>query len=84
MITVDFEKLTIKPGYRVLDIGCGPGRHTCGAYTFKEVTAIGADLSFSDLCEAKERLTYHDQIGEHGGGSWGLSVADITRLPFFG
>ena len=82
MITVNFEKLDIKPGYRVLDIGCGPGRHTCGAYAYKNIVAIGADLCFKDLLEAKERLQYHDDIGEHGGGCWGLLTADIKSLPF--
>lgn len=82
MITVDFEKLGVRPGYRILDIGCGPGRHTCAAYSHKDVIAVGADLCFDDLKEAKERLTYHDELGEHGGGCWGLSVADITKLPF--
>ncbi|MCK5205642.1 MAG: SAM-dependent methyltransferase, partial [Desulfobacterales bacterium] len=32
MITVDFNRLNIKAGYRILDIGCGSGRHTCAAY----------------------------------------------------
>ncbi len=82
MITVDFKKLAIQPGYRVLDIGCGPGRHTCAAYTHKDIFAVGADLCFSDVEKARQRLQYHDELGEHGGGRWGLSVADVTRLPF--
>ncbi len=83
MITVNFKKLNIFPGMKILDIGCGPGRHVCGAYQHHEnVTVIGADLSHSDLLQAKDRLNYHDKIGAHKGGSWGLSVSDITSLPF--
>ena len=82
MITVDFKKLDIKPGYRILDIGCGSGRHTCEAYRFEKITVIGADLNFNDLCEAKNRLAYHDALGEHGGGQWIVSAADIKNLPF--
>jgi SAM-dependent methyltransferase len=82
VITVDFKTLGIRPGYKILDIGCGPGRHTCAAYTHENITAVGADLCFEDLKKAKERLLYHDELGEHGGGSWGLLSADITCLPF--
>ncbi len=82
MITVDFHRLGIKPGYKVLDIGCGPARHTCAAYRFEKITAIGADLSFNDIKEARIQLDYHDMIGEHKGGAWGLLVTDITCLPF--
>jgi precorrin-6B methylase 2 len=35
MITVDFSRLTVSPGDRILDIGCGSGRHTCAAYRLK-------------------------------------------------
>ncbi len=82
MITVEFERLGIRPGFRVLDIGSGPGRHTAAAYQHKDVTAVGADLSFSDLEEAKKRLEYHDELGYSGGGAWALTTADITALPF--
>jgi len=82
VITVDFQKVGLKPGYRVLDIGCGSGRHTCAAYQYKNVMAVGADLCFEDLKKAKERLDYHDKLKAHGGGHWGLSVADIQNLPF--
>jgi SAM-dependent methyltransferase len=82
MITVDFERLEVKPQFKILDIGCGSGRHTCAAYKCRNVTAIGADLDFNDLSEAKKRLNLHDLLGEHGGGAWGLSVADVASLPF--
>ncbi|TYT74949.1 class I SAM-dependent methyltransferase [Desulfobotulus mexicanus] len=82
MITVDFRRMTIRPGWKILDIGSGPGRHTAAAYGLEKVTAIGADLCHRDLLSARERLENHDMMGWHGGGSWGLSTADITRLPF--
>ncbi len=82
MITIDLNRLNIKPGDKILDIGCGPGRHTCAAYRFPKVIAIGADLGFDDLLEAHKRLRFHDKLNDHGGGVWGTSVADITSLPF--
>ena len=87
MITVDFKRIRRSEangltGSRILDIGCGSGRHACEAYRLKDVTVIAADLSYSNVAEAKNRLLFHDRLGAHGGGRWGLSVADITRLPF--
>ena len=82
MITVDFNKLDIKTGCRILDIGCGSGRHTSAAYGFKHTVTIGADLSRDALVEARDRLRFHDQLGENGGGVWGLTMADASTLPF--
>jgi ubiquinone/menaquinone biosynthesis C-methylase UbiE len=82
MITVDFSRLNIKAGYRILDIGCGSGRHTCAAYRFKNAFVIGADISGNELGEAKDRLKFHDRLGENGGGIWGLTMADVRDLPF--
>jgi SAM-dependent methyltransferase len=82
MITVDFDRLNIKPGDRILDIGCGSGRHTCAAYELEGTVVVGADLSFDDVCSARDRLRYHDNVGAHGGGTWGTLAADITTLPF--
>jgi ubiquinone/menaquinone biosynthesis C-methylase UbiE len=82
VITVDFKRLKIRPGDRILDIGCGTGRHTSAAFQFKNITAIGADHSIGDLREAKNRIQLHERLGEHGGGHWGLAAADIAGLPF--
>ena len=82
MITVDFKRLNIRSGDRILDIGCGSGRHTSAAYQQKKVVSIGADLVINDLKAAAERLRLHDRLGEHGGGSWGLTAADVGSLPF--
>lgn len=43
MLTVDFEKLGVRPGDRVLDLGCGAGRH---AY---EAARRGAEVVAYDL-----------------------------------
>lgn len=82
MITVDFSRLGIRPGYRILDVGCGSGRHTCEASRFREVAAFGADINFDDLVRARNNLAFHEKVGEQGGGPWGTLAADITRLPF--
>lgn len=82
MVTVDFKRLDIAPGARILDIGCGPGRHTCAAYCLDAVCVVGADLNLDDLREARNRLKYHDDLNIHGGGTWHVSSADILKLPF--
>jgi 2-polyprenyl-3-methyl-5-hydroxy-6-metoxy-1,4-benzoquinol methylase len=82
VITVDFKRLRIKPGFRILDIGCGTGRHACEAFSFEKVFVVGSDRSFPDIREARNRLIFHERVGAHGNGSWATPVADIARLPF--
>jgi ubiquinone/menaquinone biosynthesis C-methylase UbiE len=81
MITVDFDRLDIRPGYNLLDIGSGPGRHTGAASRFTGVTAIGADIRYEDITEAKNRLRFQEKIGECR-GKWGLLTTNIFQLPF--
>jgi len=82
MLTVDFKYLAIRPGDRILDVGCGSGRHMAEAYRFPRVTVSGMDRSLEDLVQARERLEFHGRLGEHGGGCWGLAQADIVALPY--
>lgn len=82
MITVDFQSLNLPPGSRVLDIGCGSGRHVAAAYALDRINVVGADPCFEDLLKAQDRLRVHDHMGGHGQGRWFLNAADITCLPF--
>jgi SAM-dependent methyltransferase len=81
MITVDFKRVDIRSNSRILDIGSGPGRHTCAAARFSGVTAIGADISVKDVKEAHERLTVQQELGECN-GRWAVLAAGILQLPF--
>jgi len=74
--------LRLSPGNRVLDIGCGSGRHTAEAYRHPGIVAVGADRNLNDLHQARERLAFHDRLQAHGGGCWSLAGADIRHLPF--
>jgi SAM-dependent methyltransferase len=65
---VDFliEELGLRPGMRVLDVGCGPGRHA-HAMARKGIRVVGIDISADFLTAA-------------GPGWW--VRADARRLPF--
>lgn len=82
MITADCDRLDLRPGMRVLDIGCGSGRHACEVFRCEGISVFGADREVRELREARKRLELHQAWGEHGGGRWALSAADVTRLPF--
>jgi SAM-dependent methyltransferase len=82
MVTVEFKRLPVAPGFKILDVGCGSGRHSAAAYQLQDVTAVGVDLDFGHLTEARNRLDLHDRIGVHGDGRWALAAADVLQLPF--
>lgn len=61
MQTVNFNYFPLSDGDRVLDLGCGEGRHAIHAYILKDIELIAIDLSFSDVkITRKNSLSYLD------------------------
>lgn len=83
MLTFDLERIPLVPGARVLDVGCGQGRHTSAVARLAGVMAVGADISLEEAKKTKKRLEQDKGLGLQK-GVWGVLVADITRLPFRG
>ena len=54
--TIDFDRLNIRPGDRLLDLGCGEGRHSISAYLLADADIVGLDLGMQDLQTARSRL----------------------------
>jgi len=82
MLTVDFSRLKLRQDSRVLDAGCGTGRHLSEAFRREGVLVVGVDMSLEDSTTAMNTLQIMEQEGEGGNGSWGVFKGDITRLPF--
>ncbi len=79
MLTVDFDCLDLRPGMRVLDAGCGGGRHLCEAFRRPGIDVAGVDLNWEDLCKSRGFLGLFDHEPK---GNWIVSRADVTALPF--
>ena len=82
MLTVDFSKLDLKPGFKVLDAGCGGGRHLSEAFRARGVSVVGIDLNRNDALKAHNTTKIMRHEGEDGGGASLVMVSDVTRLPF--
>ncbi len=82
MITIDLNLIELQSGDRVLDIGCGSGRHTGALYDHEKISVVAGDKQWDDLLKARERLELHDRLNTHQGGTWDLGAMDINHLPF--
>lgn len=79
MLTVDFSLLGLRPGMRVLDAGCGGGRHLCECFRTAGIDAIGVDIKWDDLRKTQGFLSL---MSREQPGRWVVAQADITKLPF--
>ncbi len=86
MLTIDFKYLGLKQkkeqGKKILDIGCGAGRHVAEACRFNGNFCLGADISYQDLLKAKEKLKFNEKFFPLKDSVKALAAADITCLPF--
>ncbi|WP_428820917.1 methyltransferase domain-containing protein [Microbulbifer sp. MCCC 1A16149] len=81
MITVDPALLNLKPGQRVLDLGCGEGRHAIHLMLTDAVDIFGIDLSLRDITTASERAQPFIAAGQQAGRVQ-FGVGNALQLPF--
>ena len=56
MLTVDFARFPVDPGDRVLDMGCGGGRHAFALYR-RGAHVVALDRSAGDLADVEAMRT---------------------------
>jgi SAM-dependent methyltransferase len=82
MLTARYDWLGLRPGDRILDLGCGGGRHAFEAAR-RGAHVVAADLDLAELKEVRQLFEAMDDQGELEGGGTGAPVgADALRLPF--
>ena len=82
MLTVDFERLDIGPSTRVIDVGCGAGRHAFEAYR-RGADVVAFDRAESELRSVDTILCAMAEAGEvPATASAKVVVGDALSLPY--
>ena len=82
MLTVDFDRLGLRPGERVLDMGCGAGRHAFEMYR-RGADVIAFDQDADELAGVRELFAAMREAGEvPAGAEADVKEGDALALPF--
>lgn len=81
MLTIDYNLLKIGDGERILDIGCGAGRHSLEACKIADCLVYALDIDSGDLSGVRQMFQALDEQGE-ARGNWLLIEGTILNLPF--
>jgi len=82
MLTVDFDRLGIGPGTKVIDVGCGAGRHAFEAFR-RGADVIAFDRDPSELQSVETVLQAMAETGEAPAtASAQVVVGDALSLPY--
>jgi SAM-dependent methyltransferase len=82
VLTVAFDRLDVRPGSRVLDLGCGGGRHAFEAWR-RGATVVALDGSRRELRDVQHLVRAMADAGEvRHPVPGGVTNADALALPF--
>ena len=82
MLTVDFDRFPISPGDRVLDLGCGGGRHAF-ALLRRGADVVALDYSHAEVESVGAMFAAMREAGEVPADARATAVrGDAYRLPF--
>lgn len=88
MLTIRLEKLGLRPGSRLLDLGCGDGRHIRATRLERGIHAVALDLGEKEVTGTAQSLRAMDN-GEGqmpspatDAGPWLVLRGNGYRLPF--
>jgi len=84
VLTVRYDRLGVRPGDRLLDLGAGGGRHAFEAMRRgARVTALDADAGeVKDAMGLMRALAADDPATRAAGGTGTATAGDARRLPF--
>ena len=79
---MDFRRFPVGPGNRLLDLGCGAGRHAFEAYR-RGADVVAFDADHGELCQVSAMTAAMAATGEVPPAARGRSVGgDATAMPF--
>jgi SAM-dependent methyltransferase len=82
VLTVDYDRLDLRPGMTVLDLGCGEGRHAFEAYR-RGAAVVAVDWGTAEVATTRQWLDAIAAAGEAPAGARAEVVrGDLTALPF--
>ncbi|GLW57775.1 class I SAM-dependent methyltransferase [Kitasatospora phosalacinea] len=82
MLTVDFSRFPLAPGDRVLDLGCGGGRHAFECYR-RGANVVALDRNAEEIAEVRKWFAAMEQAGEAPAGAGATAMeGDALNLPF--
>jgi len=82
MLTVDFDRLGVGPGTKVIDVGAGAGRHSFEAYR-RGADVIAFDMDAAELANVAEMFEAMAEAGEVPESAHAQAVVgDALQLPY--